>query len=81
MSHFNCDKCGITQEDSPAGYIAGCCHYPPENGRTVILKFGGSEIHDRTGFYAKQHGAFYLTPQSMAELKSVHPVAWCDLPF
>jgi hypothetical protein len=81
MSHFNCEQCGVTQVDSPEGYISGCCHYPPENNRTVVLQFGGDGSHDRNGFYAKQHGAFYFSVESMNQLKSVHPVAWCDLPF
>jgi hypothetical protein len=81
MSHFACDKCGVTQVDSPQGYIAGCCHHPPEDGRTVVLKFGGDGRFDRTGFYVKSHGAFYANEKSMNQRAAVHPVEWCDIPF
>lgn len=30
MSHFNCEHCGALCADSPAGYISGCEHYPPD---------------------------------------------------
>ena len=29
MSNFACDKCGVTCQDTPRGYITGCEHYPP----------------------------------------------------
>lgn len=81
MSHFKCAKCGVTQVDSAAGYIAGCCHYPPENQRTVVLMFGGDGHLDRTGFYEKAHGAFYYNEAGMHQRNAVHPVEWSDIPF
>jgi hypothetical protein len=69
------------QEDSAAGYIAGCSHYPPEDGRTVVLKFGGDGHLDRTGFFSKERGAFFANEKSMHQGKAVHPVEWCDIPF
>lgn len=30
MSRFNCEHCGALCANSPAGYISGCEHYPPD---------------------------------------------------
>ncbi len=79
MSHFQCDKCGIAQIDSPIGYIAGCCHYPPENGREVLLMFGGDGSLDRKGFYSRSRSAFFYSRESMRRGLAVHPVQWRDL--
>ncbi len=81
MSHFACSKCGVMQQDSSEGYIAGCSHYPPETDGTVVLKFGGDGYLDRTGFYVRSLGAFYTNEKGMRERSAVHPVEWCDIPF
>lgn len=81
MSHFACSKCGVMQQDSSEGYIAGCSHYPPETDRTVVLKFGGDGYLDRTGFYVRSLGAFYTNEKGMRERSAVHPVEWCNIPF
>ena len=30
MSNFYCETCGAAVIDSPAGYVEGCEHYPPD---------------------------------------------------
>ncbi len=34
MSNFRCEKCGAMCHDTPAGYISGCAHYPPDRRPT-----------------------------------------------
>jgi N-methylhydantoinase A/oxoprolinase/acetone carboxylase beta subunit len=75
VSSFNCQKCGTPNIDSgAAGYTAGCCHYPPEDDRVILLDFGATET--AKGFY---RGSFYRTESSYERRAAVHPVRWADI--
>lgn len=79
MSNFACKKCGVTQQDSERGYVAGCCHYPPENSRPVLLCFGGDDTLDTKGFYWAPEGAWYKSDRAKASKNSVHPITWQEI--
>lgn len=75
VSNFNCEKCGAAQIDGgAAGYTAGCCHYPPDDDRPIVMDFGGGET--TKGFYA---GSFYRTESARKQGRAVHPVRWRDI--
>ena len=75
VSNFNCGKCGVMQVDGGAvGYTAGCCHYPPEDDRRILMDFGGGEAEK--GFY---RGSFYRTEDAHKQQRAVHPVRWTDI--
>jgi hypothetical protein len=73
MSNFTCSRCGIANIDSPTGYVAGCAHYPPRQGRYVFVSFDG-ETFRSSAFY---NGiAWYTSKQSAFSDRAIHPVAW-----
>jgi hypothetical protein len=73
MSNFVCEKCGVTQFDSPTGYVAGCCHYPPHHSRFVTIDYGGG--CETKAFFS---GAWYKSKEAQAKHRAVHPVTWHD---
>lgn len=73
MSNFTCSRCGIANIDSPTGYVAGCQHYPPENGRYVVVSFDG-ETFDARAFY--RGSGWYKSTKASFEHRAIHPVAW-----
>jgi hypothetical protein len=73
MSNFLCDKCNRPNIDSPTGYVAGCQHHPPRQGRDVRVSFDG-ETFRSSAFY---NGiAWYTSKQSAFSDRAIHPVAW-----
>jgi hypothetical protein len=77
MSNFNCEQCGVPNIDSvAAGYTAGCCHWPPEDDRVVMLNFGAvDETHK--GF-CRDH-VFYRSENGHKQGLAVQPVKWSDI--
>lgn len=74
MSSFLCEICGRDNQDSDAGYIAGCEHYPPEHNRPVSVYFSDdTAMPSVTAFY---DGAWYKSVKSQKKGLSVHPVTW-----
>ena len=77
MSHFTCEQCGTTQYDSEQGYIAGCCHHPPEHSVLVKVWFGG-ENEKATLAYCKG-GVWYRSIMAEKRGEAVHPVRWDEV--
>lgn len=77
MSHFSCNQCGITQYDSGRGYLAGCCHHPPEHSVLVKVWFSG-EDEKATLAYCKS-GVWYRSIQAEKRGEAVHPVRWAEV--
>jgi hypothetical protein len=73
MSNFTCSRCGIANIDSPTGYVAGCAHYPPRQGRYVFVSFDGETFDDRA-FYSGID--WYRSMEDAFEHRAIHPVAW-----
>ena len=71
MSNIACETCGRPQVESPAGYVAGCAHHPPENECELIMEFG-----DGKWSYGIYSHSFAFSTESAADGRAVHPVAW-----
>jgi hypothetical protein len=89
MSNFICEKCGVTQVDSPTGYVSGCCHYPPHHSRKVTIDYGGG--CETKAFYVgsrvtykdengqkvtSRSGCWYKSKEAQAKHRAVHPLTW-----
>ena len=74
MGNFACPKCGVIQQDSERGYVAGCSHYPPIDSVPVTLRFDETGERDRTGWAVG--GVFYVSKRGEREFRSVHPLKW-----
>lgn len=77
MSNFNCEQCGRAQVDKDrVGYVAGCCHYPPESRfhETLMTVWFSDDEKPSRAFYSG--GAWYKSQKAKARRESVHPVAW-----
>lgn len=70
MSHYACDTCGVTQEDSPTGFVAGCIHRPPEKRCHVLIEFGDGWVD---GVY---DGHFAYTFEAIEDGRALHPYRW-----
>jgi hypothetical protein len=73
MSDFYCEQCKRPNIDSPTGYVAGCAHYPPRQGRYVSVSFDGEAFDDRS-FYSGID--WYRSMEDAFEHRAIHPVAW-----
>ena len=71
MSNIFCETCGITQVDSPAGYVEGCIHHPPHRPSVVQMDFGDGWVDG-----AYDNGGFAYSRESAAQNKYVHPYRW-----
>ena len=59
MSNFYCETCGAAVIDSPAGYVEGCEHYPPDVKNNDTKSDMEKKITD---FLMFKNRAKYLTP-------------------
>lgn len=49
---------------------------PPDNSRTVVMRFDDEGSRDCEGFYWRPHGCWYKSYGSKGRKAAVHPVAW-----
>ena len=73
MSNFACEKCGVTQQDSEQGYVAGCVHYPPPSMITVEVSFSGDDDWVQA---IQRNGVWYRSLRAMSQGRAIHPVQW-----
>lgn len=76
MSNFMCDKCKVTNCDSPKGYIAGCeCHKPDVEGSYRCMV----RVKESTGIVITTYNTFFFKDKNWVDLGKNETILRWDL--
>ena len=52
---------------------------PPDDTRSVMLRFGDNDERAVVGFCSKKYNAYAMSEQSESQFRFVHPTHWREL--